>query len=199
LVSNMKHYFDFGTGPVKEDKKKDISVYRNAVYSCYEPGTERYSLKIYKKVHYKPHVITVGNGRTIHILRKSIWEDQSLLDAIFKGIHSRGGDISGYKQALYGYWPPHYMEDKLFDVFKFTTNNSIIPLLEFANKKKFAKVGLVPFAAGRYNEQNYDRTREHDYYFVRKQFEEWEEKFPKQIYLYYFNNDDFKDLINEVN
>jgi len=71
---------------------------------------------------------------------------------------------------------------------------SILPLLEFANRKGFAKIGLVPFAAGSYRDHRYNRIVRNGYQQFVEDFRNWGHEYPKQINLYHFDWDDYSEL-----
>jgi len=188
LVSNISNYFDFYRGPIKKIENPDIKLYRSAVYSTYNTNVANYDIQKFEIINYKSHQIKLNGKRAINIYRKSIWQDETQLDAIFKG-----GVLQ--REALKGYWPKSYMPDKLFNVFDLTPDASIIPLLELANKKQFTNIGLVPFVA-KTNRDNWgNHTKENEKYSqLIKDFESWEYEYPQTINLYHFDKNDFEIL-----
>ena len=192
LVSNISNYFAFERGPIKLIPFDGIEIYRQAIYSTYDTHVDHYEIRHFEKMDCASHIIQIGQHKTIQLFRKSIWQDQNELDALFKGLKDRG--TGERREALAGYWPSEYMEDKLFDIFEFTPEGSILPLLEFANRKGFAKIGLVPFAAGPYRNRGYNRIVRNGYQQFVEDFRNWGHEYPKQINLYHFDKDDFGEL-----
>jgi hypothetical protein len=196
LVSNIKNYFDINKGPVKIVKPEPeyLSIYRQDIYSGYKRDISKYEIYEYKRIYYNPKTILLKNSKKVIIHRKSIWQDQNELDAIFKGIKQYTESL---KESIKNYWPENFKEDKVFDVFTYTDSTTIKPLLKFANKRGFIKVGLVPFAAGRnMHSADYDRGKIRDYSFIIDEFSNWQEEYPKEIHLYHLDKHDFESLYN---
>jgi len=192
LVSNIRNYFSFDRGPITQVEYEGIGIYRQAIYSTYDLDVNNYEIKCFNINNVAPHSINITGEKKIRIFRKSIWQDQTKLDAIFKGTRDRGtGDE---KIALMEYWPSSYMHDKLFNIFDLTKQGSIIPLLNFCNEKKLNTIGLVPFVAGACVDRRYNRIVRTGYLQLHEEYRDWNEVYPKEIILYHFDSNDFAEL-----
>jgi hypothetical protein len=75
-----------------------VGNYRQAVYSTYDTDVNNYEIKCFNTNNIAPHIINITERKKNRIFRKSIWQDQNKLDAIFKGL----GEMAYLRNVLLG-------------------------------------------------------------------------------------------------
>lgn len=190
LVNNArnKSFHDFGSAPVKQIKaRKEIEMYRTGIYSTFDRNVKSYKVVKYQKDYPKFKNIKIDEFRSIRVYRKSIWEDQKVLDGIF--INTLENKSGKKKESLMHYWPNDYLADKICDINSYTTEGSLIPLLKFANESSMKRIGITPFA----ERKNTNRSPD-EIYQALKEILAWHCKYPEQINFYHLDKGDYEQL-----
>lgn len=189
--------FDAGT-VVKIDD--DVPEYRNANYSAYFQDTTNYQIFRYKKVNKVGRTLNLNETFQIDEAGKvtkevksflklhynTIWEDQTWLDGIF--VRKRSLNNKDLKISLKKYWPSNYMPDKVFDITPLTIEETLLPLLEFANEKRMSKIGLVALTGKTQRLFPYFKHFEKNIHEILN----WTKPYPSEIHLYFIDKNGFK-------
>lgn len=161
-TGRMEYSKNYSEGPVKLLKNLDYPIWLDDIPNNRSRVKNLIVQKLAKTFH-PEHTIEIG-GTTITIQRKSIWQDvRGVLDGFFNPQRT---------QEAMKHFLPSYEKEKLRYIQDYTIGNSILPLLEEAERMKWNVIGLTPWANKNYNQ------------FI-KDLESWDGEYPKIIKLYH--------------
>ena len=195
LVNNPgnKSYHDFRLGPIKRLKKNKITnLYRSGIYSIYDQDVRGYKIIRYRKDYTCSSQAEISIGIRMKVWRKSIWEDQNMLDGIF--VRTTDIEYGNPKKSLEHYSPEIVAGSKIVDITALTPKGSILELLTYANIHRMRKIGVVPFAeyakSGRSTNVVYEN--------MLKEIAGWDYAYPEKIYFYHVDEGDFMPVYNYI-